>query len=177
MVDARHGVTVYLLICLFLCNRYNVLGLSTTVGEPFFRCTDIEAVDLALMENINSMEFRHIRQLVHSVLTPLVKNCPSDLWDIWLKRLLHPLLVYSHQALRCSWSALLEEGRAKVPDLCGILGGPDLKVEVMEEKLLRVLTREICSLLSVLGSPALNSGLHSEQLITDSGVVSSSVVG
>ncbi|KAK1410770.1 hypothetical protein QVD17_37309 [Tagetes erecta] len=156
---------------------YNVLGLSTTVGEPFFRCTDVEAVDLALMENINSMEFRHIRQLVHSVLIPLVKNCPSDLWDIWLKRLLYPLLVYSHQALMCSWSALLEEGRAKVPDLIGILGGPDLKVEVMEEKLLRVLTREICILLSVLGSPALNSGLHSEQLPTDSDVVSSSVVG
>ncbi|KAK9062295.1 hypothetical protein SSX86_019481 [Deinandra increscens subsp. villosa] len=156
---------------------YNVLGLSTTVGESFFRCTDIEAVDLALIENINSMEFRHIRQLVHSVLLPLVKNCPSDLWDIWLKRLLYPLLAFSHQALRCSWSALLEEGRAKVPDLFGILGGPDLKVEVMEEKLLRVLTREICLLLSVLGSPGLNSGLHSEQLPTDSDVLSSSVVG
>ncbi|KAI7734620.1 hypothetical protein M8C21_018964 [Ambrosia artemisiifolia] len=156
---------------------YNVLGLSTTVGESFFRCTDVEAVDLALMENISSMEFRHIRQLVHSVLLPLVKNCPSDLWDMWLKRLLYPLLVYSHQALRCSWSALLEEGRAKVPDLCGVIGGPDLKVEVMEEKLLRFLTREICTLLSVLGSPGLNSGLHSEQLPTDSDVLSSSVVG
>ncbi|KAI3794599.1 hypothetical protein L1987_37231 [Smallanthus sonchifolius] len=156
---------------------YNVLGLSTTVGESFFRCTDIEAVDLALMENINSMEFRHIRQLVHSILIPFVKNCPSDRWDIWLNRLLLPLLVYSHQALRCSWSALLEEGRAKVPDFCGILGGPDLKVEVMEEKLLRVLTREICYLLSVLGSPGLNPGLHSEQLPTDSDVLSRSVVG
>ncbi|XP_076910372.1 protein HASTY 1-like isoform X2 [Bidens hawaiensis] len=156
---------------------YNVLGLSTTVGESFFRCTDVEAVDLALMENINSMEFRHLRQLVHSVIAPLVKNCPSGLWDIWLKRLLYPLLVYSHQALRCSWSALLEEGRAKVPDLCGILGGPYLKVEVMEEKLLRVLTREICALLSLLGSPGLNSGLHSEQLPTDSDVLSSSVIG
>ncbi|KAJ0469083.1 putative armadillo-like helical, exportin-1/Importin-beta, exportin-5 [Helianthus annuus] len=156
---------------------YNVLGLSTTVGESFFRCTDVDAVDLALMENIHSMEFRHIRQLVHSVITPLVKNCPSDLWDIWLKRLLYPLLVYSHQALRCSWSALFEEGRAKVPDVCGVIGGPDLKVEVMEEKLLRALTREICSLLSVLGSPGLNSGLHSEQLPTDSDVLSKSVVG
>ncbi|KAL8193882.1 hypothetical protein R6Q57_026124 [Mikania cordata] len=156
---------------------YNVLGLSTTVGESFFRCIDIEVVHLALMENITSMEFRHIRQLVHSVLIPLVKSCPFDLWDVWLKRLLYPLLVFSHQALRCSWSALLEEGRAKVPDPCGILGGPDLKVEVMEEKLLRVLTREICSLLSVLGSPELNSGLHSEQLPTDSDVLSNSLVG
>ncbi|KAJ9541219.1 hypothetical protein OSB04_027725 [Centaurea solstitialis] len=166
---------------------YNVLGLSTTVGESFFRCTDIEAIDLALMENINSMEFRHIRQLVHSILIPLVKNCPSDLWDVWLKRLLYPLFVYSHQALRCSWSGLLDEGRAKVPDLHGIVGGSDLKVEVMEEKLLRDLTREICSLLSVLGSSGLNSGIPSEQsghggrsdvsAPKDSDIMSSSAVG
>nr|XP_043632006.1 protein HASTY 1 [Erigeron canadensis] len=156
---------------------YNVLGLSTTVGESFFRSIDIEAVDLALMENINSMEFRHIRQLVHSILIPLVKNCPSELWDIWLKRLLYPLLVYSHQALKCSWSGLLEEGRAKVPDLHGIIVGTDLKVEVMEEKLLRALTREICTLLSVLGSLGMNGGLHHEQTPKDSDVLSSSVVG
>ncbi|XP_024970855.1 protein HASTY 1 isoform X1 [Cynara cardunculus var. scolymus] len=166
---------------------YNVLGLSTTVGDSFFRCTDIEAIDLALMENIGSMEFRHMRQLVHSILIPLVKNCPTELWDVWLKRLLYPLFEYSHQALRCSWSGLLDEGRAKVPDLHGILGGSDLKVEVMEEKLLRDLTREICSLLSVLGSPGLNCGLHSEQsghgsrsdvlAPKDSDVMSSSVVG
>ncbi|XP_071735484.1 protein HASTY 1 isoform X2 [Rutidosis leptorrhynchoides] len=156
---------------------YNVLGLSATVGESFFRSIDIEAIDLALMENINAMEFRHIRLLIHSVLTPLVKNCPSSLWDVWLNRLLYPLLVYSHQALRCSWSGLLEEGRAKVPDLLGILSGPDLKVEVIEEKLLRILTREICSLLSVLGSPALNPGLYPEQSPKDSDFLSSSVVG
>lgn len=130
------------------------------------------------MENINSMEFRHIRQLVHSILTPLVKNCPSDLWDIWLKRLLYPLLVYSHQALRCSWSGLLEEGRAKVPDRHGIIDGLDLKVEVMEEKLLRALTNEICSLLSVLGSPGLNCGIFPDQSAAKgSDVLSSSVVG
>lgn len=138
---------------------------------------DIEAIDLALVENIQSMEFRHIRQLVHSILIPLVKNCPSDLWDIWLKRLMYPLLVYSHQALRISWSGLLDEGRAKVPDFNGVLGGSDLKVEVMEEKLLRGLTREISTLLSVLGGPGLNPGLNSEQSSKDSNVVSTSLVG
>ncbi|KAL4578086.1 hypothetical protein LXL04_014202 [Taraxacum kok-saghyz] len=150
---------------------YNVLGLSTTVGDSFFRCTDIEAVDLALMENVQSMEFRHIRQLVHSILIPLVKSCPSDLWDIWLKRLLYPLIIYSHQSLRISWSGLLDEGRAKVPDFNATTSESDLKVEVMEEKLLRGLTREIFSLLSVMAGP----GIHSEQ--KDSNVVSSSLVG
>lgn len=83
------------------------------------------------------------------------------MWEVWLEKLLHPLFLHSQQVLSCSWSSLLHEGRAKVPDAHGILAGSDLKVEVMEEKLLRDLTREVCSLLSVIASPQLNTGLPS----------------
>lgn len=146
-------------------SSYNVLGLSMTIGDSFFQCLESSSTALALMENLQSMEFRHIRQLIHSVLIPLVKSCPSYLWDAWLENFLHPLFLYSQQALTCSWSSLLHDGRAKVPDTFGHLSGLELEVEVMEEKLLRDFTREICSLLSVLASPALNSGLPSlEQL-------------
>ncbi|XAR54705.1 hypothetical protein NMG60_11029962 [Bertholletia excelsa] len=140
---------------------YNVIGLSTTIGDSFFKCLDVQSVSLALMENIQSMDFRHIRQLVHSILIPLVRNCPPNLWEEWIEKLLYPLFLYAQQALSCSWSNLLQEGRAKVPDLHGIVAGSDMKLEVMEEKILRDLTREICSLLSVLASSGLNSGLPS----------------
>ncbi|KAG4111523.1 hypothetical protein ERO13_D13G109200v2 [Gossypium hirsutum] len=140
---------------------YNVLGLSTTIGDPFFKCIDIDIVALTLIENIQSMEFRHTRLLVHSILIPLIKSCPLDMWEVWLERLLHPLFVHCQQALSCSWSSLLHEGRANVPDNHGILTGSDLKVEVMEEKLLRDLTREICSLLSTIASSGLNASLPS----------------
>ncbi|TYG37327.1 hypothetical protein ES288_D13G133100v1 [Gossypium darwinii] len=140
---------------------YNVLGLSTTIGDPFFKCIDIDFVALTLIENIQSMEFRHTRLLVHSILIPLIKSCPLDMWEVWLERLLHPLFVHCQQALSCSWSSLLHEGRANVPDNHGILTGSDLKVEVMEEKLLRDLTREICSLLSTIASSGLNASLPS----------------
>lgn len=137
------------------------MGLSTTIGDPFFKCIDIDFVALTLIENIQSMEFRHTRLLVHSILIPLIKSCPLDLWEVWIERLLHPLFVHCQQALSCSWSSLLHKGRAKVPDNLGILTGSDLKVEVMEEKLLRDLTREICSLLSTIASPGLNASLPS----------------
>ncbi|AES82582.1 putative exportin-1/Importin-beta [Medicago truncatula] len=140
---------------------YNVLGLSTTVGDSFFKNLDAHSVAVALMENIQSMEFRHLRLLVHSILIPLVKHCPVDMREIWLEKLLHPLFVHVQQALSCSWSSLLQDGRAKVPDIHGILIGSDLKVEVMEEKILRDLTREMCSLLSVIASPPLNTGFPS----------------
>ncbi|KAL7157774.1 hypothetical protein ABFS83_02G099400 [Erythranthe nasuta] len=140
---------------------YSILGLSATLGDSFFRCIDPHSVILALMENIQYMEFRHIKQLVHSILVPLIKYCPSDLWELWLEKLLNPLLNHVSGALSYSWSSLLQDGKAKVPDLHGELAGSDLKVEVMEEKLLRDLTREICSFFSVLASPGLNPGLPS----------------
>ncbi|KAE9615987.1 hypothetical protein Lalb_Chr04g0261021 [Lupinus albus] len=140
---------------------YNVLGLSTTIGDSFFKYSDVHSVAVALMENIQSMDFRHMKQLVHSILIPLVKSCPFDMWEIWLEKLLHPLFVHSQQALNHAWSSLLQDGRAKVPDVHDILSGSDLKVEVMEDKLLRDLTREMCSLLSVIASPPLNPGIPS----------------
>ncbi|TVU20892.1 hypothetical protein EJB05_30493 [Eragrostis curvula] len=138
---------------------YNVLGLAATLGEPFFRSIEGSSVTVALMENVKVMEFRHLRQLIHLVLVPFVKFCPSELWHVWLANLLEPLFVHCQQALRYSWSSLLQEGRAKVPDTIGNLSASELKVEVMEEKLLRDLTREVCSVLWILASPALNSGL------------------
>ncbi|KAL3573583.1 hypothetical protein D5086_024196 [Populus alba] len=138
---------------------YNVLGLSMTIGDPFFKCLDVHSVGVALLENIQSMEFRHTRQLVHSALIPLVKHCPMEMWEVWLEKLLHPLFIHVQQALTFSWSSLLHEGKAKVPDVLGILAEADLKAEVMEEKLLRDLTREMCVLLSTIASPGLNTGL------------------
>lgn len=141
----------------FSCCRYGNIGLSGTLGDSFFRCIDSHSVIIALTENIQYMEFRHIKQLVHLALIPLVKCCPSDLWEVWLEKLLHPLLIHVGQALSSSWSGLLRDGKAKVPDFNGMLVGSDLKVEVMEEKLLRDLTREICSLFSVLAFPGFNA--------------------
>ncbi|KAL5222580.1 hypothetical protein ABZP36_027293 [Zizania latifolia] len=144
---------------------YNVIGLAASLGEAFFRCVEGSSVTLALMENVQAMEFRHLRQLIHLVIIPLVKYCPAELWQMWILNLLQPLFVHCQQALDFSWSSLLHEGRAKVPDNFVNLSGSDLKVEVMEEKLLRDFTREVCSVLWVLASSGLNSGLPSlEQL-------------
>ncbi|MCL7029899.1 hypothetical protein MKW94_009024 [Papaver nudicaule] len=140
---------------------YNVLGLSITLGDSFFKCMESQFVAEALLENIQSMEFRHTRQLIHLVLVPLVKFCPLNLWEVWIEKILQPLLLHCQQALSCSWSTLLREGRATVPDIPRDLSGSDLKVEVMEEKLLRDLTREISYLLSVVASPRLNHGIPS----------------
>lgn len=148
--------------------RYSVLGLSSTIGDCFFDCVESSAVTLALMENIQSMEFRHIRLLIHLVVIPMVKFCPNRLWKDWLGMVLRPLFLYCQQALNCSWMSLLQEGRAKVPDAVAVVSGSELKIEVMEDKILRDLTREICTLLSVIASPGLNGSLPSLEHISHS---------
>lgn len=154
---------------------YNLIGLAATLGEAFFRCVEGSSATLALMENVQVMEFRHLRQLMHLAVIPLVKYCPAELWQIWTLNLLQPIFVHCQQALDYSWSSLLREGRAKVPDNFGNLSGSELKVEVMEEKLLRDLTREVCSLLWVLASPVLNSGLPSLEQLGPANRIDSSV--
>ncbi|VVA96522.1 unnamed protein product [Arabis nemorensis] len=138
---------------------YNVLGLSTTIGETFFKCLDANYVAMALMENLQTMEFRHIRLFIHNFVVHIVKSCPADMWEAWLGVLLHPLFIHCQQALTSSWSGLLHEGRAKVPDSFGVQSGSDMKLEVMEEKLLREITREIATLFSIMASPGLNPGV------------------
>lgn len=108
------------LMCIF---RYNVIGISATIGEPFYRSIEVSSLAVALMENIQAMEFRHMRQLIHLVLVPVVKNCPVDLWEVCVVSLLHPLLLHCHEALVFSWTGLLREGRAKLPDNLGNLAG------------------------------------------------------
>ena len=139
--------------------RYCVLGLSATIGDTFFKCLDANYVAVALMENLQSMEFRHMRQLIHSSVVYVVKSCPADMWETWLEVLLHPLFIHCQKAISSSWASLMREGRAQVPDSFGVQNGPDMKLEVMEEKLLRDLTREIANLLSTMASPGLNPGL------------------
>ncbi|CAA6654220.1 unnamed protein product [Spirodela intermedia] len=150
-------------------------GIRDSRGE-FFHCVESSSFALALMENVQAMDFRHIRQLIHLVLIPFVKSCPPNLWEEWIEKILYPLFIHCQQALKFSWNNLLSEGRAKVPDLFSNPSGLDLKVEVMEEKLLRDLTREICLLLSLLASPARNKGVPSvEQLASISRADSSSL--
>ncbi|XP_057853443.2 protein HASTY 1 isoform X2 [Cryptomeria japonica] len=144
---------------------YILLGLATGIGDQFYNCVDSDSLVVALLENIEAMHFRHIRQLIHSVLTPFVKTCPTICWGAWLGIFLPRLLGHCQKSLIDSWSSLIWKGRANVPDCCGDGSAPDLKAEVMEEKILRDLTRETCGLLAALASPGANKSLPSSEQI------------
>lgn len=143
---------------------YGVLGLATSIGDHFYKCIDSNALAAALLENLQAMDFRHIRQLIHMVIIPLVKTCPPLFWESWLGKILPALLVHCQHVLSVSWTSL-REGSVEVPDCFGDSSALGLKAEVMKEKLLRDLTRDTCALLAALASPVANKSLPSmEQL-------------
>ncbi|CAH8386137.1 unnamed protein product [Eruca vesicaria subsp. sativa] len=147
---------------------YRVLDLSVAMGETFYTSIDANEVAVTFTENISWMEFRHIKQLINSFVGVLVKSCPADMWESLLVVLLSPLLTHCQRALSSSWTSLLSEGKANVPDLRGFEGGEKL-ISEGEIKLLIDLSRSTSDLLSVISAPELNTGLpvlkHSDKLV------------
>lgn len=138
-------------------SSYNIIGLAAThFSEPFFGSIDSDAVQVAFVENLEAMEFRHIRYLLHSVIIPLVKSCPLAQRDLWLGKMLPRLLVHCEASLSMSWTNLIRDGAVNISD--GALKDESLglKAELIEERMLRDLSRETCALMAVLASPALN---------------------
>lgn len=148
--------------------RYRVLNLSVSMGETFYTSIDANEVALTFTENIWWMEFRHIKQLINSFVGCLVSSCPADMWEPLLEPLLSPLLTHCQRALDSSWTSLLREGRANVPDLIGFEGG-ETKLIQLERQLLIDFSRSTSDLLSKISAPELNTGLpvlkHSDQLV------------
>ncbi|KAL0691749.1 hypothetical protein Bca4012_091428 [Brassica carinata] len=147
---------------------YRVLNLSVSMGETFYASIDANEVAVAFTENIWWMEFRHIKQLINSFVGCLVSSCPADMWESLLEPLLSPLLTHCQRALDSSWTSLLREGRANVPDLIGFEGG-ETKLIQLERQLLIDLSRSTSDLLSKISAPELNTGLpvlkYSDQLV------------
>lgn len=147
-------------------SSYSIICLAATHFPDIFFSHDCDAVQVSLLENIEAMEFRHVRLLLHFVVIPLVKSCPSHLRDSWLGKILPSPLTFCDSVLSLSWMSLIKDGAVKLSEGFCKSEGLGLKAEVLEEKLLRDLSRETCQLLAALASPALNPSLPSgEQLL------------
>ncbi|XP_015698012.1 uncharacterized protein LOC102721490 isoform X2 [Oryza brachyantha] len=158
---------------------YNLLGLCATIKGAFSELLDISSINDAIMENIRSMEFRHVAKLIDLVIIPFIKHCPHNLWEEWMLKLLLPLFDYCGDMLHYSWFTLLNNGRADVPHYFGYLCGSEETVNKMENYLLLDLTRKVSKLLGALASQELNhdvchAALHS---VLDKCTPSTSLVG
>ncbi|KAH6556722.1 hypothetical protein KP509_1Z160000 [Ceratopteris richardii] len=147
-------------------SSYSLLGLSATHFTDIFFSHDSNVVQTYLLENIEVMEYRHMRLFLHFIVIPLVKSCPGDLRELWLHIVLQRTLNFCEATLPHSWNNLITKGAVTLSEAACKSEGLGIKEEVLQEKLLRDLTRETCILLSVLASTTLNPNLPSgEQLL------------
>ncbi|KAF8652254.1 hypothetical protein HU200_062890 [Digitaria exilis] len=134
---------------------YNVIRLCASVKGAFYGLLDESSIINVLTENLRSMEFNHLIQLIQLVFIPLVEYCPRDSWDEWIVR-------------------------AKVPAYLGNPRGPEEIVNEYEKELLLKFTRSVSNLLKVLALERLNTGLETSTTadVQDSKSISSnSIIG
>ena len=93
-----------------------MIGMCAQLEGAFGWLLDCSAVCGSLMKDLSSMGFRHLTLLIKSTIIPLVKNCPKELWAIWVVELLRPVFEYFHHTLYASWCEFLHEGLVQVPD-------------------------------------------------------------
>uniref|UniRef100_A0A0E0R902 Exportin-5 C-terminal domain-containing protein n=1 Tax=Oryza rufipogon TaxID=4529 RepID=A0A0E0R902_ORYRU len=146
---------------------YNLLGLCATIKGAFSELLDNSSINNAIMENIRSMEIRHLTKLIDLVIVPFIKHCPHNLWVEWMLKLLLPLFDYCGDVLYYSWFSLLHNGQANVPLFFGYICGSEETVSKMENYLLLDLTRKVSKLLGALASQELNQGVYRAGLVLD----------
>eukprot|EP00899_Mesostigma_viride_P010518 jgi/Mesvir1/19468/Mv10493-RA.1 len=115
----------------------------------------------ALLEHLGDMEDRHLRALVRVVVHPIVRHCPAGAArDVWVAPLLPPLVTQMQARLPAKWARVAAEGSTLAAGVEGargdstrVAGGGAEGREVVAEKLLRDLTREVAGLLYFMAYP------------------------
>uniref|UniRef100_A0A0D9XSG1 Exportin-5 C-terminal domain-containing protein n=1 Tax=Leersia perrieri TaxID=77586 RepID=A0A0D9XSG1_9ORYZ len=136
---------------------YKVIGLSLSIEGAFPDLMNFSSFNVAIFEELGSMEFRHLSKLIRLIFIPLVTNCPCESWKESMLNLLRPLLNHCEDLLYNAWFSLMHHNRAEVPYYFGQLSGSAEKNEKFEDALLLEFTREVSHLLGVLSSPESNN--------------------
>lgn len=126
---------------------FQIIALAAGTLEGFFELKDVPSLLAdSLMGSLHSMENRHLRMMIRTVISVTCKKCPPQFYSEWLGPILPPLHFHMQQRLHSLWQGC--EAR-----LDGNVGGttseegPSVENEVLEERILRELTREYAGLL------------------------------
>jgi len=135
---------------------YILLG-SLTKQEQFYMILDISKILYnSVFSNIENAEYRHIKLFLRNVVSPLVIDCPPTRYNEVLLPLLPSFFSLIFSKLNEGWKHLQASSTTAFAN--------SEKEEVLEDKLLRDLTRELISWLSkILHIPTLTNAPKADQ--------------
>ncbi|KAM4692893.1 exportin-5 isoform 2-T2 [Discoglossus pictus] len=138
----------------FLCtlyeNCYNIMGTcGPSMQQDFYSIPDLGSRLLgSVFANLENVPNYRLRPILRLFVRPLVLSCPPEQYESLLCPILGPLITYLHQRLSHQWMCFSSIDQESTDDNEYSEDNIESQ-EILEDQLVRLLTREVIDLISV----------------------------
>ncbi|XP_053160155.1 exportin-5 isoform X2 [Hemicordylus capensis] len=134
--------------CTLYDNCFHILGNAGSSMQQDFYTVDGLAAELlnSAFVNLNNIPDYRLRPLLRVFVKPLVLSCPPEHYESLICPILGPLFTYLHMRLSQKWQLINQ--RSLLCDEETADDNPESQ-EMLEEQLVRLLTREVMDLITV----------------------------
>ncbi|XP_071378598.1 exportin-5 [Centroberyx affinis] len=165
--------------CTLYDNCFHILGnAGLSLQQDFYTIEGLaEQIVGAAFVNLDHVPDHRVRPIIRVFLKQLVLSCPQEYYDSLLCPLLGPLFAYMLQRLNAKWQVINQRSSNNGEDEEEVVcEESQVTQEMLEEQLVRLVTREVLDLLTVscisrkVPEPAGNKEeVEEEDMMTDSG--------
>ncbi|KAL8185702.1 UNVERIFIED_CONTAM: Exportin-5 [Gekko kuhli] len=134
--------------CTLYDNCFHILGNAGSSMQQDFYTIDGLAAELlsSAFVNLNNIPDYRLRPMLRVFVKPLVLSCPPEHYETLICPILEPLFTYLHMRLSQKWQVINQRGLLCDEDTTD--DNPESQ-EMLEEQLVRLLTREVMDLITV----------------------------
>ncbi|XP_074945316.1 exportin-5 isoform X3 [Phalacrocorax aristotelis] len=134
--------------CTLYDNCFHILGnVGPSMQQDFYT---VEGLATQLLSsafvNLNNIPDYRLRPMLRVFVKPLVLSCPSEYYETLVCPMLGPLFTYLHVRLSQKWQVINQRSMLCEDDAAD--DNPESQ-EMLEEQLVRLLTREVMDLITV----------------------------
>ncbi|XP_043399397.1 exportin-5 isoform X5 [Chelonia mydas] len=134
--------------CTLYDNCFHILGnAGPSMQQDFYTVDGLASQFLnSAFVNLNNIPDYRLRPMLRVFVKPLVLSCPSEHYETLLCPMLGPLFTYLHVRLSQKWQVISQRSILCEEDTAD--DNPESQ-EMLEEQLVRLLTREVMDLITV----------------------------
>ncbi|XP_051284950.1 exportin-5 [Dicentrarchus labrax] len=132
-------------------NCFHVLGnAGLSLQQEFYTIEKLaEEIAGSAFVSLDHVPDHRLRPMIRVFLRQLVLSCPQEYYDSLLCPLLGPLFAYMQQRLNIKWQVINQRTSVNGEEEEVVCQESQVTQEMLEEQLVRLLTREVLDLLSV----------------------------
>ncbi|KAI1886355.1 hypothetical protein AGOR_G00213170 [Albula goreensis] len=137
--------------CTLYDNCFHILGnAGPSLQQDFYTIDGLaEKIVNSALANIDNVPDHRLRPLLRVFIKQLVVSCPPEYYETLLCPLLAPLFSYMLQRLNQRWQVINQKGTLCGSDDDEVCEEKQVTQEMLEEQLVRLVTREVMDLISV----------------------------